>query len=215
MVPHARLTDTHGHRCAPFSISGRGYFTRYSHIPGAHKAQVFQYLTFLLKEGAEGTNQQAWISVGAPCITELLRCISAPLLLTETWDLCSQVSNHSQKPKVYVSQQPRTWTVKMLKACTILESENSAEYSVCRGWPREGKVSFAQTCSCTQSCNLKPAQIGHVSVVIGDGLHQLATSMLTTSTRMEASLHQHNTSEERRPEINSAAGEAQRSSCSH
>ena len=116
MVPHARLTDTHGHRCAPFSISGRGYFTRYSHIPGAHKAQVFQYLTFLLKEGAEGTNQQAWISVGAPCITELLRCISAPLLLTETWDLCSQVSNHSQKPKVYVSQQPRTWTGKMLKA---------------------------------------------------------------------------------------------------
>ena len=55
---------------------------------------------------------------------------------------------------------------------------------------------------------------GHVSVVIVDGLHQLATSMLTTSTRMEASLHQHNTSEERRPEINSAAGEAQRSSCS-
>ena len=54
-----------------------------------------------------------------------------------------------------------------------------------------------------------------ISVVIVDGLHQLATRMLTTSTRMEASLHQHNTSEERRPEINSAAGEAQRSSCSH
>ena len=133
MVPHARLTDTHGHRCAPFSISGRGYFTRYSHIPGAHKAQVFQYLTFLLKEGAEGTNQQAWISVGAPCITELLRCISAPLLLTETWDLCSQVSNHSQKPKVYVSQQPLTWTVKMLKA---LHNTREWKFSriLCMSW---------------------------------------------------------------------------------
>ena len=201
MVPHARLTDTHGHRCAPFSISGRGYFTRYSHIPGAHKAQVFQYLTFLLKEGAEGMNQQAWISVGAPCITELLRCISAPLLLTETWDLCSQVSNHSQKPKVYVSQQPLTWTVNMLKA---LHNTREWKFSriLCMSWLRDLQFEACSDWSC-------------ISVVIVDGLHQLATSMLTTSTRMEASLHQHNTSEERRPEINSAAGEAQRSSCSH
>ena len=102
--------------------------------------------------------------------------------------------------------------------------ESIAQYSrvkfsriLCMSWLTQGrkKVSFAQTCSCTQSCNLKPAQIGHVSVVIVDGLHQLATRMFNTSTRMETSLHQHNTSEERRPEINSAAGEAQRSSCSH
>ena len=103
--------------------------------------------------------------------------------------------------------QSRCW-----KHYTMLESESSRV-----SWLTQGrkKVSFAQTCFCTQSWNSKPAQIGHVSVVIVDGLHQPATSMLTTSTRMEASLHQHNTSEERRPEINSAAGEAQRSSCSH
>ena len=38
--------------------------------------------------------------------------------------------------------QSRCW-----KHCTILESENSAEYCVCRGW---------------ETYNSKPAQIGHV-----------------------------------------------------
>ena len=60
---------------------------------------------------------------------------------------CSQkpgISAHRSQttpknPRSMYHSNPEHGQWRCWKHCTILESENSAEYSVCRGWPREGK----------------------------------------------------------------------------
>ena len=94
MVPRVGLTDIHPPLAFPF-------------LAVDISLDIPLFGASLIVEGAEGRSQQPVCSVGEPCITLVLPCITAALLpLPETWDLSSHVSHHSQEPCSHVSQHP-------------------------------------------------------------------------------------------------------------